>query len=425
MQAKLTQKMVHTLRPEPGRDVVLWDAGDGSVKGFGLRVKPSGAAAFIIQYRNQHRHSKRLTLGSASVLKVEKAREMARHQLMRALDGGDPAAEKAARTDAATFKVLAERFIERYARVRNRDWVNTERIFLRHVNPAWGTRAISSIERRDVRELLQAVAESAGPIASNRTLAAVRKAFNWAASLDMVEVSPVVGVAPLSPERRRERLLHDGELKILWAAFGAVDVFGDFFKLLLLVGQRRSETAGILRASLSLAPRSSAGWVIPAEANKAGRAHYVPLSEQAVETIERAIARTDLVGARRARGSSSFVFSTNGRRPISSFSAAKLLADAEIARLNRERPEADRVPVEDWRLHDLRRAAATGMSRFGSDRFTVSRVLNHADPSVTGRYDLFDYADQKRRALEAWARGLARIIEPPAENIVEMKRSAG
>ena len=425
MATKLTQRTVDAARPDPsGRDAFVWDGGDGGVKGFGVRVKKSGAKSFVVQYRNGHRQSKRFTVGSASVLRVEQARDKARKLLAGVTDGDDPATQKAASRNPAAFKALVERFIKDYAKPRNRHYKHVERTFELHVIPKWGTRPVASIERRDVRELLRGVAEGSGPIAANRVLAAVRKLFNWAASEDLVPASPVAGVQPPSPERVRDRVLGDDEIRSLWSAFATVPVFGAAFKMMLVTGQRRSEVARMRWADLSLDDRATAIWTIPGASNKAGRDHLVPLSDLALDILDSIAVRGWKDAAGHDVDRPDYVFTTNMRAPISGFSKAKLAVSEAVTTANAELPERDCVLLADWRLHDLRRTAATNMPRFGADRFIVARVLNHADPSVTGRYDRYLYADEKRRALDQWARGLALILNPPGDNIVPMRQPA-
>ena len=82
------------------------------------------------------------------------------------------------------------------------------------------------------------------------------------------------------------------------------------------------------------------------------------------------------------------------------------------------------IGLEDFTPHDLRRTAATGMARAGVQRFIVARVLGHVDRSVTGIYDRYEYLDEKRVALDTWARRLTAILEskPPAANVVTFAR---
>lgn len=75
-----------------------------------------------------------------------------------------------------------------------------------------------------------------------------------------------------------------------------------------------------------------------------------------------------------------------------------------------------------WRVHDLRRTLATGLQRLGV-RFEVTEaVLNHvsgARAGVAGIYQRHDWAEEKRSALEAWARHVAMILTPAnADNVV-------
>jgi integrase len=183
------------------------------------------------------------------------------------------------------------------------------------------------------------------------------------------------------------------------------------------------------KSDLSLMPRGEAAWIIPASMNKAGREHVVPLSGLAVDIIESRLARTasEAAAADRAKTEQRcpYVLSTDSNKPLSSFSKAKIAVENAVASMNKSLPESERVIVSDWQLHDLRRAAATGMVRFGADRFVVARVLNHADTAVTGRYDLHAYADEKRRALQGWADGLQRILEPPTANVVPLRVQVG
>ena len=71
--AKLTKQFLDKLGPVKGRDVLAWDS---ELRGFGVRIKPSGTRSFMLQYRNAEGRSRRLTLGSASVLAPEAARKL-------------------------------------------------------------------------------------------------------------------------------------------------------------------------------------------------------------------------------------------------------------------------------------------------------------------------------------------------------------
>ncbi|MFQ5974089.1 MAG: tyrosine-type recombinase/integrase, partial [Alphaproteobacteria bacterium] len=100
-------------------------------------------------------------------------------------------------------------------------------------------------------------------------------------------------------------------------------------------------------------------------------------------------------------------------RPISGYSKAKKRA-------------AILSGVRDWRLHDLRRTAATGMARLGAPDIIVAAVLNHAPRGimgVTSIYNRHEYLDEKRDALDRWAQHLRDVVTPPSANVVKLATS--
>src|SRR5262249_56856173 len=108
----------------------------------------------------------------------------------------------------------------------------------------WRGGDLRTITGRDVIELLDAVVDEGKPVAANRTLAAVRKLFNWALQRGIIEASPVALVEMPGPERKRERTLAADEIRAVWAASGELGYpFGHFFRMALATGQRREEVA--------------------------------------------------------------------------------------------------------------------------------------------------------------------------------------
>ena len=89
--AKITKRAVDALQPDKRRDVFTWDS---ELRGFGVRVKPSGVKSFLIQYRNVEGRTRRLVLGQYGGLTPENARELAREELASVAKGEDPSAER-------------------------------------------------------------------------------------------------------------------------------------------------------------------------------------------------------------------------------------------------------------------------------------------------------------------------------------------
>lgn len=132
-------------------------------------------------------------------------------------------------------------------------------------------------------------------------------------------------------------------------------------------------------------------WIIPAERSKSRREMLVPLSDLAVELPE---------SLPRFEGCD-FVFTSRGKRPVSGFSKAREVAERESG-------------VTDWRLHDLRRTCRTGLARLGVAEIVAERCLNHAPKGLSAVYNVHEYPDGKREALQKWADEIGTITNPPA-----------
>ena len=392
---KLTDLMVAQLKPlATGRREVF----DKALPAFGMRVTERGVKSWFLMTRIDGKLS-RLTLGRYPAIGLAEARKKARATGDEIASGNDPRARhEAPRGD--TVRAVVEAFLKRHAQVNNRSWRETERIFNFDVIPAWGDRDVRTISRRDVRDLLNSIVERGAPIMANRLLANLRKLFNWACAEDLIESSPCVKVAPPGKETARDRVLSDDETVAVWhAALTLGQPFSTFVRVLLLTAQRRDEVASMRWADVDL---DSALWTLPREATKPDRVHEVPLAPAVVELLK-AMPRI---------GKSAFVFTTTGVSPISGFSKVKARLDAFSG-------------VKHWRLHDLRRTAATGMARLGIAPHIVEKVLNHQQGVIRGVaavYNRASYNPEKRSALEAWARKVDASVNGVRSNVVAIRR---
>jgi integrase len=184
------------------------------------------------------------------------------------------------------------------------------------------------------------------------------------------------------------------ELKLLWDVLARVPgVFGCFFAVLLLTGQRRAEVAELAWAELKDLETEQAIWAIPKERTKNARAHLVPLAP----AVRRILLGMPRIGP--------LVLTTTGSTAISGFSKAKRHLDEQLELSGTERGLA---PMRSWTLHDLRRSMVTVMNeRLGIAPHVVEAVVNHvsgpAKRGVAGVYNRAIYLDDRRRALEVWA----------------------
>ena len=106
------------------------------------------------------------------------------------------------------------------------------------------------------------------------------------------------------------------------------------------------------------------------------------------------------------------MLSYTGRKPFAVFSRAKTEMDALILKARRER-DPDAVPLPDWRLHDLRRTAATGMQRLGVRLEVTEAVLGHVSGShagIVGIYQRHSFEHEAREAVALWAAHVQRLL---------------
>jgi len=189
-------------------------------------------------------------------------------------------------------------------------------------------------------------------------------------------------------ERQRERTLSDDELRSVWAA--ASGVFGSTVKFILLTAARRSEASAMRWAEID-----GRDWTLPAARNKAKIDFVRPLSDTALAVLP-------------VTDGSQYVFSTDGKTPISGFSKFKVSLDRASG-------------TSGWTLHDCRRTARSLMSRAGVSADVAERCLGHVIGGVRGTYDRHEYHREKQLAFEALAAQIDRILRPQ-ENVVGLRR---
>jgi integrase len=390
MAVKLTNRYVESLRAE-GRRICVRDA---IVPGLELRVSPSGARTWSVLYRHRTRR-RRLTLGNADVVPLADARERAREALRTSTKGTDPGDQKKIDRNAATFALLVEDYLTKHAKRKKRSWKGDERIANVELLPHWQHRAVREITRRDIIDLVDAIAERGVPVLANRTVALISKLFSFALNQSWIDASPAMKIPRPATETRRDRVLDEHEVRRLWKALDDLDApLAAFFKLRLLTAQRGQEVNTMRWQDVDL---HAGWWTIPAEVTKNKLAHRVPLSPAAVDLI------TTLQPA-----------DDDKRRPI-------FVLDR--GRGKRQQSEAmATLGLENFRGHDLRRTAATLMTSGGVPRLVVSKILNHAEPSVTAIYDRASYDSEKRSALDWWAIRLKAILTNKRSKVVPFAR---
>jgi hypothetical protein len=213
-KTKLTARSLEALSALDGRRTEYFDQ---ELPGFSVRVAPSGGKSFSVLYR-RGRRLRRYTLGKYPVLGLSQARRLARKALAEAAMGGDPGARKIEERRAETFSELCREYLDRYARLRKKSVREDDRRIRKSLLPALGHRPAGEIRRAEVRSVLESIANRGAGIEANRTLALVRKIFNWGISVDLVERNPCTLIPRPAPEKMRSHVLSASDLRAFWTA---------------------------------------------------------------------------------------------------------------------------------------------------------------------------------------------------------------
>lgn len=387
---KLTKRVIEALSAQPEQDVFVWDQ---EMRGFGLRVKPSGVKSFFIQYRNQEGRTRRLVLGRYGTLTPDQARDMAQQKLAAAARGEDPSAERHAARAGLTIAEICDWYLKeaRAGRLLGRKRRPIKHSTLRmdqsrieaHIKPLLGPRPVRSLRLADI-ERMQAdivVGKTAnkrkgrgghttgGSGAAGRTVTTLRALLGHAARWHLIESNPAVGVRQIASGRRERRLSRE-ELQKLGRAMQEAAAEGDHptglaaIRLILLTGFRRMEALGLRQE-----------WVRPGE-------HCVRFADTKSGPQERVIgqAAMDFLSSRQLGEASSYVFPAD--QGDGHFIGIIRVLDRVCAR----------AKFNDITPHVLRHTFASIAAELGYSELTIKGLLGHAPRGVTHGYIHLDAA---------------------------------
>ena len=359
--AKITKRTVDALSPQE-RERVVWD---DDLKGFGVRIHPSGRKVYIVKTRFRGRAVK-VTIGPHGAVTPAEARTRAAEIISDARAGKDPAAGRGANANAPTMRELGKRFLEEY--VPSHCKPSTEAEYRRSVtlfiDPGIGRLRVPDIQRKDIAALHHGMRET--PYQANRTLGVLSKMFNMAEvwGLRPDGSNPCRHVQRFR-EEKRERFLSDEEYRRLGETLKEVERDGSethaaiaAIRLLMLTGCRLSEVQKLRWEHIDL----DAGELRLPD-TKTG-AKTVHLGDPAVAVL-RGIHRKD---------NNPWVIA--GRKPGSH------LTDLQ----HPWRRIRARAGLDDVRIHDLRHSFASGGLLVGEGLPMIGKLLGHTQVQTTARY---------------------------------------
>jgi integrase len=408
---------------------------DGGARSLYLIVATSGAKSWQMRFRRPGGKIGKLIIGSVDLsgkeiegeptvgmpLSLSAARQLAAMIHRDRAHGRDVIADHKRRRvgSVGNFQSAVRQYVEDYARPKVREWRELARMlgldpdslepFAGGLAERWADKEVSKIDGHDVHSVVDEARRVAVPgIAARRDGASDSRArklfttlsgfFGWALRQRLVTANVCTTVHKPSAPKARDRFLSDSEIVKFWPATESVSApFRSALRILLLTGQRLNEIAALRWDEVA---DDGASINLPGSRTKNHRAHTIPLS---------AAARKIIMGVDRIENCP-YVFSANGRNPVSAWSKAKAALDREMK-------------IPPWRLHDLRRTAVTGMAELGIAVDVVELVVNHISGTrggVAGTYNRSEKMTDRRAALERWAGHLAGLIEGKPSNVASI-----
>lgn len=359
---------------------------DDEVKGFAVRVYPSGEKSFLVDYRVGGKQ-RRMVLGRYGTLTLDQARRLARQRLTDVCAGNDPLKAKLEARTGETMQQVCHHYLEEYSKKHKRSWAEDERRFNIHIVPALGLKRVKDVTRKDIAAFHNTLG-SCHPYEANRCLALLSTVFEHAKRngyLPEGQPNPAKGIKKF-PEQKRDRWLQGDEISRLLAAIETHEnvYIRSALALYLFTGLRKNE---LLRARWNDLNLDRGELRIPETKNN--RVHIVPLSKPALEIL-RSIPRQE---------GNEFIFC--GRK-----------AGTHLINIDKSWGVIrKKTGLNDVRIHDLRRTLGSMLVSSGVSVQIVQKLLNHRDLSTTSSV----YAHLSNNPLK-------QAMEAHGENIIDFTR---
>jgi len=413
---KFTEIAVRNLKASDTKYYVRADMGSGK-HGFALCVYPTGVKSWFFIYTfDGKRYS--MALGNYPNVTIAQATKMFDEQWAVLSSGKNPSMleehKKEERRKALTIADLVHEYLDRHAKRFKKSWEKDEEILNRDVIPVWGKRKAADIIKRDVVQLLDGIVDRGSPGMANNAFQIIRKMFNFAVEKDILQNTPCYGVKLPSPKRARERVLSEDEVRVFWRNLDTCAISDDSrraLKLELVTGQRPEEVVGIHTREIE-----GRWWTLPAERTKPKRATRIYLTDLALEVI----------GDTAGKG---YIFPCphkDKEKPMSPHAltvAVRRNLSFDVTDEDGAETVINKLGVEHFTPHDLRRTAATFMAQMGVMDEVIDAVLNHAKVGVIKVYNLYRYDKEKKAALETWARKLESIVRDTESNVIPFRKT--
>ena len=405
----LTHRTIETLRPAEAPYRVT----DQRCKGLAVRVAPSGVKTWDLAYRIRGTAKmRRLSLGRTTDVGLEQARERANELTSAARGGRDLIGEEGEARDAAASRITVEKLIDLYLRRRVVGRLRTAKTIesrLKRTLAPILQRYAADVRRRDIREILDAMADQGKGREAEKRRQVCTAMFRWALSQDIVETDPTAGLEAHDRGIPRDRTLTVKEIETLWKWLDSDALSleaADILKLELLTGARCGEISGLRAEEID---RNKWVWTLPASRSKNGRQRVTPIVGLAREMLEQRLSGVE-------------------KGPLFLLDKGVVVTSAHIGHYLLTRRTT--LPIAVFTSHDLRRTFATMLAEMGIALDLVAAIVGHESGGKDTRtlvrhYVHTDMLERKAHALQIWDQRLRAIVAgDESTKLVRLPRTA-
>lgn len=365
--------------------------------GMYVTVSPAGTVTFRYDYRLNGRRET-LTIGryGPDGLSLARARERCLEARRAVAEGRSPSQEKQRqKRRLAEAKTFGEFTVRWAAEARMADSTRSMRksILDRDILPVFQNRLLTEITADDLRDLCSKVKGRGAPATAIHVRDIVKQVYGFAILHGEKVSNPADDVGPSSIATfvPKDRALSPSEIRVMLSQMEHVASYPTIklgLRLILLTLVRKSE---LIYATWDEVDFEKALWSIPKERMKASKAHNIYLSQQALDIM---------IALRTCAGGSRYLIPSR-------YDADKCMSNATLNRVTQlivERAKANKLPLDPFTVHDLRRTGSTILNELGFNSDWIEKCLAHEDGrSSRGVYNKAEYAEQRRHMLQEWA----------------------
>ena len=361
-KGKISSRTVNAFKGEAGKDMYLWDT---EVKGFGLRVQPSGRRSFIYKFRTPDGRRRNRKIGDPKTLTAEAARQAVKSMEHDKAIGKVVISDKP-KQKSITMRKMCDLYLADYARLHKKpkSVEDDTRYIEKDIKPRLGSKSLSEIGSKDIVKIHSSLADK--PIKANRLLALLSKIFNLAEEWEYRDANsnPTQHIRKYK-ETPRERFLTQSEMIALEKTLSdaerdkqvSVSVI-HALRVLLMTGARLQEVLTMK-------------W------------EYVDLDEGKIKLPDSKSGKKTIWLSDKARD----YFEVMPRKRGNPFVFPGQRTSSHLVNLQKPwRKLRETAGIEDVRIHDLRHTYASLAVSKNLSLPIVGKLLGHKSSKSTERY---------------------------------------